>query len=232
METVWRQFTQGRYLRAAFLWVLRIVDILIALGGLALWIVLWIQLFRLPITVGLIVGGVIDLVLYIGALYAIVHTIWFRAGDIASLPERDLPAFDIISIANRLVGEVAAIVLAYTGVAGAILIWASGRELGELMRRFLRPMGRLGPGAFEGVPGTFLIASAPGVFLTGLGILVLNALRTIFVLLLFYALAEFFTILAGLWRNTRAIRRSFEQQAQPGAGPEPPATPTGAEPGA
>lgn len=226
METVWRQFTQGRYLRAAFLWVLRIVDILIALGGLALWIVLWIQLFRFP-TLRLLVGGVIDLVLYVGALYAIVHTVWFRAGDIASLPERDLPAFDVTSIASRLVGEVAAIVLAYTGIAGAILIWASGRALGELMPGFLRPMGRLGPGAFEGLPGAFLTASAPGVFLTGLGILVLNALRAIFVLLFFYALAEGFTILAGLWRSTRAIRRSLEQ-TQPGAGTEPPGTPTDA----
>ncbi|MFN2232513.1 MAG: hypothetical protein ACK2VA_22290, partial [Anaerolineae bacterium] len=65
-------------------------------------------------------------VLYLAALYAIVHTVWFRAGDIARLPEGTLPAFDIASIASRLVGEVAAITRGYAAVAGAIVVWAAG----------------------------------------------------------------------------------------------------------
>ncbi|MFN2129558.1 MAG: hypothetical protein ACK2VD_03460 [Anaerolineae bacterium] len=65
-------------------------------------------------------------VLYLAALYAIVHTVWFRAGDIARLPEGTLPAFDIASVVSRPVGEVAAITLGYAAVAGAIVVWAAG----------------------------------------------------------------------------------------------------------
>jgi hypothetical protein len=70
------------------------------------------------------------------------------------------------------------------------------------------PIGGLGGFGF----GALFLGSPAGIFLTGLGILVANALRTIFVLLFFYALAEFLIILAGLLRNTRAIR-GFSEQA-------------------
>jgi len=126
METVWHRFSDGRYLRTAFLWVLRSVDVLFGVGGLAFNIILWIRLFGVPNPVGLQVGGAIDLVLYLVALYAVVYTVWFRAGDIAALPEGSLPAFDVASIAGRLVGEVAAITLGYAAVAGAVIVWAAG----------------------------------------------------------------------------------------------------------
>jgi hypothetical protein len=42
---------------------------------------------------------------------------------------------------------------------------------------------------------------------------VLFSLRTIFALLIFYALAEFFVILAGLLRNSRAIRGPSTERA-------------------
>lgn len=208
METVWRRFTDGGYLRRSFLWVLRSVDVLFGLGGLALNIILWIQLFSNPNPVGVQVGGAIDLVLYLGALYAIVATVWFRAGDIVGLPEGTLPAFDIASIASRLIGEVAAIVFGYGAVAGAILVWAAGSELTALSNMIFGPLAGLGEFGF----GTFFLNSPSGIFLTGLGILVFNSLRTIFALLIFYALAEFFVILAGLLRNTRAIRGLTAEQ--------------------
>jgi hypothetical protein len=209
METVWRRFTDGGYLRKSFLWVLRSVDVLFGLGGLALNIILWIQLFGNPNPVGLQVGGAINLALYLGALYAIVATVWFRAADIVGLPEGTLPAFDIASIASRLVGEVAAIVLGYGAIAGAIMVWSAGGELAGVSNMIFGPLAGLGEFGF----GTFFLNSAPGIFLTGLGILVFNSLRTIFVLLGFYALAEFFVILAGLLRNTRAIRGLTAERA-------------------
>jgi hypothetical protein len=83
-------------------------------------------------------------VLYLAALYAIVHTVWFRAGDIARLPEGTLPAFDIASIASRLVGEVAAITLGYAAVAGAVIVWVVRSEVTDLTGEVVRPMGGLG----------------------------------------------------------------------------------------
>jgi hypothetical protein len=201
METVWRRFADGRYLRKSFLWVLRSVDVLFGLGGVAYNIILWIRLFGVANPVGLQVGGAIDLVLYLVALAAIVYTVWSRAGDIARLPEGTLPAFDIASVASRLIGEVAAITLGYAAVAGALIVWIAGGEATAVMG------GLFGLGSLEDFGfGAFFLTSPSGIFLTGLGILVYNSVRTIFALLISYALAEFFVIMAGLLRNTRAIR--------------------------
>jgi hypothetical protein len=203
MRRMWRDFEGGGLLRSTLLWMLRVLAVLAVLVGVYAGIVFAVELFRRG-TLFLVLAGILVLILYALALYAIVRTIWLRANDLAGLELETFPAFGLVALLVRLSGEVGAILLLFVGVAGALLVWGGGRGMGDFLGPLVEPFG------------PFALNSPLGVILVGVSLIVLFAVRAVLALLMAYFIAEAIALLRGLFMNARAIRASL-------APPEPPA---------
>ncbi|MDQ2899954.1 MAG: hypothetical protein M3Y07_09160 [Acidobacteriota bacterium] len=122
---------RGPVIRKAVAIALRVVGILIALGGLAGIITVLKLIFQTNVPAELTIGGLLLAGLVAVALLCIVQICFYRARSIDALSESDYTVVPIVSIALRAIGEVIGTlgVAAATGGFFAILLGgSSGRR--------------------------------------------------------------------------------------------------------
>jgi hypothetical protein len=141
-------------------------------------------------------GIVIFQLLFVIALYMVVHTLFIRARDITGLPETEFYVIPIVSIALKLVGEIYACFVAVMSVAGGILIWLMGGYVFSPLQRSIPLVPR--PGNGEGFVGGLLFMGG-GLF------------AAFVVLVLCYFLAEVVRVMADSARNIKITRQIAEQ---------------------
>lgn len=176
--------SQGRVLKRIYSVILKVLAVLSGIGGLVAWIYGWKTIFASD-DVGVILGGIIVEVLLVVLVYALIHILVIRAGNIHDLPEAGYEIIPMISLSLKLAGELFACVIAFLGIGGGIFYWLAGGSLANFFQNpylFRIPeIGRLG-----------------SVFANGLATIVLGILEAFGILVLFYFLAEITIIMVDM----------------------------------
>jgi hypothetical protein len=197
MKPVLQLISQGYFFRKAFAMFLRALAVVTVIAGLVAWVMVWKAISGQ--SASQILGVIIFQILFIVAVYMVVHALLIRAEDIAKLPEADYTVIPIVSISLKLCGEVYACFMAGISLAGGILIWFIGGNAFYFMRRATVFMPGYGYGSD---------------FLGGLIFIVGGWLIAFFVLAVFYFLAEIVVVMADIAKNTKTTRQLAEKQSK------------------
>ncbi|OGP89822.1 MAG: hypothetical protein A2031_06640 [Deltaproteobacteria bacterium RBG_19FT_COMBO_43_11] len=194
MKPVLQMISQGYFFRKSFAIFLRALAVVTVIAGLVAWIMFWKYLSGA--TVSQVLGVIIFQVIFIIAIYMVVHALLIRAEDIAGLPDADYMVIPIVSVSLKLCGEIYACFMAGVSLAGGILIWFIGGDAFYLIRKAAGFMPGFGHGSD---------------FLGGLIFIVGGWLIAFFVLVVFYFLAEAVVVMADIARNTKITRQLAEK---------------------
>lgn len=186
MKKVVDLISQGDFFRRAFAIFLRFLALVIVITGLVAWVMIWKTMSGE--SVKMVAGIVVFQILFIFALYMVVHVLLIRAGHIAKLPESDYTVIPIVSVFFKLCGEMYASFAAIMSLAGGVLIWFIGRQAFY----------------FIGKVSIFKYGFLSGSdFLGGLTFIVGGWLVAFFVLVIFYFLSEAVIVMTDIARNTK-----------------------------
>lgn len=189
MKKVIDAISEGEFFRKAVAIFLRVLALVITISGLVAWVVIWKSISG--DNVQTIAGVVIFQLLFIFAIYMVVHALLIRANDISALPDGDYTVIPIASVFLKLCGEVYAAFGAVISLAGGILIWFIGGNAFYFIRKV--SIFKHGYGAGSD-------------FLGGLAFIVGGWLVAFFVLVVFYFLSEAVVVMADIARNTKKAR--------------------------
>lgn len=145
-----------------------------------------------------ILGGVLFMLLFTVAIYAVVHGLFLRARDVDALPGNDYNMFPLSAIIARTLGEAFAAFISLVAVGGGIFVWFTGKSVSTI----LNP------------PPKFLPLFGDTTFMGGIEFMVGGVLSAIAVLGFAYLAAE------GLELLTEAALRMGEARSDTS---EPPA---------
>lgn len=99
-------------------------------------------LFDLPAEA--ILGGILFQMIYVVAIYAVVHALFIRARDIDALAPSAHHIFPLSSVLTRAISEAMAIYVALVAVGGGIYVWFTGKGIATVLApppRFLPVFG-------------------------------------------------------------------------------------------
>ncbi len=197
MKPVLQLISQGDFFRKSFAIFLRVLAAVIIITGLVAWVMIWKNISGQSASE--ILGIIIFQILFIMAIYMVVHALLIRAEDIAKLPNADYTVIPIVSIFLKLCGEIYACFMAVFSLAGGILIWF----LRGNAYYFIRKATGFMPGFGQGSD-----------FLGGLTFIVGGLLIAFFVLVIFYFLSEMVVVLTDIAKNTKITRQIAEKQSK------------------
>jgi len=80
-----------------------------------------------------ILGGIIFQMLFVAAIYCVVHILIVRARDIEALPGADYNMFPLAGILARTAGEAFAAFIGLVAVGGGIFVWFTGRGVSAIL---------------------------------------------------------------------------------------------------
>lgn len=152
--------------------MLRISAFLVVLGSLASFFTAGKVVFSLPAN-GML-GGVLFLLFYILAIYAVAHAILLRARSIESIKSERFFMLALTTMLVRLAGEVYAAYATFTAIGGGLFVWFTGERVGKI----LSPMP------------LWLRAGQKPDFMGGIELILTGVLMSVAVLILSYAVAE------------------------------------------
>lgn len=202
-----RSISDGDLFKKVFAIILRVVAIIVALGGLYLWIRLWGAIFDVggffPV-----VGGIIFQIILIITIAMVTHVVWLRAETVAGLPQADFTVIPIASILLKLTGEVYVSLFVPLSIAGGVGIWFGGGNFMYYVSRYVDFLPRL--------PLDFLRGGG-GTFLGGLFFMVGGIVTAFLSLVFFYLLAEILVVTVDIARNLKITREVAEGYKKPGA---------------
>ena len=190
MEAVLEKISQGQFFRKAFAITLQILAAVIAIAALVAWITVWKSISEFSAEA--IVGIIIFQLLFVIAVYMVIHILLIRAGNINELPDSDYTVIPIVSITLKLLGEIYASFIAVISVAGGILSWFIGSGAFYMVKRpsLLIPSYGSGEGFWGG-----LVFMAGGLFSAIVG------------LVIFYFLAESVIVAVDIAKNVKKIAK-------------------------
>lgn len=196
MEAVLEKLSQGQFFRKAFAVALQILAVVLATAALVSWITVWKSISEYSAEA--IFGIIIFQLLFIIAVYMVIHILLIRAGNINALPDSDYTVIPIVSITLKLFGEIYASFVSVISVAGGILTWFIGSSAFYMIKRsaplpFVPSYGS-GEGFWAG-----LVFIAGGLFSALVG------------LVFFYFLAEAVVVLVDIAKNISITRQIAEQ---------------------
>jgi hypothetical protein len=197
MKPVLELISQGDFFRKTFAMFLRVLAVVTVVAGLVAWVMIWKAVSGQSAAQTL--GIIIFQILFIIALYMVVHAILIRAGEITELPDTDYTVIPIVSVSLKLCGEVYACFMAAVSLAGGILIWFIGGNAFYFIRRTTVFMPGYGYGSD---------------FLGGLIFIVGGWLIAFLVLVVFYFLAETLVVMTDIAKNTKITRRLAEKNSK------------------
>lgn len=190
METVLKKISQGQFFRKAFAVALQILAVLIAIAALVAWITVWKSISGYSPEA--ILGIIIYQLLFVVAIYMVVHILLIRAGNINALPDSEYTVIPIVSITLKLFGEIYASFVTVISVAGGILTWFIGSSAFYMIKKSAPLVPSYGSG--EGFVGG-LVFMVGGLFSAFVG------------LVLFYFLAEAVVVLVDIAKNIKKMSK-------------------------
>ena len=156
--------------------MLRVTAAVVLLGSIAFIFDAGKHTFKL--STEMVMGGIIFDILYIVAIYSVVHAILIRGREIEQMPTQDHMVLSMGAILLKLVGEVYAFFVGLTAIGGGIYVWFTNERVSAI----LNPMPWFYP------------APSPN-FTGGITIILLGVLLATAVLIGFYMLAELVSLL-------------------------------------
>jgi len=199
-----RSISDGDLFKKVFAIILRVLAIVIALGGLYVWIRLWGAVFDLRGFFGVVSGIIFQLILII-TIAMVVHVIWLRAGTINSLAKAEFTVIPIASILMKMMGELYVSIFVPLSIAGGIGIWLGGGDLTYFIKRYLVFLPDL--------PFDFLRGG--GGFLGGLSFIIGGIVAAFLSLVFFYLLAEMLVVTVDIAKNIKTTREIAEGHRKP-----------------
>lgn len=186
--------------------LLRIVALITAIGGAVLWVSIWQEISELGsywyYGSRIVPAGVVVQILMLVLLYCLVHTLLIRARTVEQLQQTNYIIAPIFSVTLKLVGEIFACVLTFSGLAGGISIWIANRDV-------LRILG------ISAIPSL-----GTASFITGFLTILVGLFLAFTSLVTFYYSAELSIVLVDIATNTRVLQRnqvaSGEQETSQG----------------
>ena len=183
----------GRVFSSMVAVFLRVLAALIVLGSLASIFKAGKFMFDLPPSG--IMGGIMYVLFFVLAIYAVAHTLIIRASDIEAQSNKAHFILPVASILTRLAGEAYAAYVALTAVGGGIFVWFTGQSIGKIM---------------DPIPFLFPTTQQPN-FMGGIELIIIGVLLAAGAIIVSYVLAELIT---ALYRTT-----SNQSQAGRATGP-------------
>lgn len=196
MKPVLEWLSHGKLLNKTFAMAIRILAVAIGFAALVGWIVAWKTVFGLsPLAM---IGGIVFQVLYVVAVYIVVHTLLIRSVNISALPETEYTVIPIVSICFRLIGEIYAGFVTVMAVAGGIFTWFAGSSITEVFQSLTPFVPHFGDESLLG----------------GLSFMVGGLLSSFGMLILMYFLSESVVVMVDLARNMKVTRQIVEQYSK------------------
>jgi hypothetical protein len=201
IEPLLQLLSRGKFFRKVFSIWLRVSVIGFALAGLLVFIALWKVISDM--SSGAIIGGILFQLLWIIAVYAVVHIGWIRSVDIDRLPEGKFTMIPIASLLLRMAGEMYAAFGLVISLGGCIFFWFSGNN-GLFALRSLMPLA--GPSLLMALAGSSLSDGSP--LLEGSLFLITGAMTSLLGLIVSYLLAESIIVITEVALNTQGILKA------------------------
>ncbi len=173
----------GRFIRKCVIIALKVLAVIVALGGLMSALGILTTMSRGSGTV----GGILLAIMILASAACVAQVYWYRAGSVAALGHSHYTVIPIFAILSRAGGEAAATGLSGLGVGLCLALWLSP------------DFGSLG----QGIPYLGMVAGAGG-FIGGIIALVYCAVIGFSALILGYLWAECIMLLVDIEQNTRA----------------------------
>jgi len=158
--------------------MLRVLAALIVLGSLASIFKAGKFMFDLPPSG--IMGGIIYVLFFVLAIYAVAHTVIIRARGIEALKNDDHFILPVASLLIRLSGEAYATYVALSAVGGGIFVWFTGQAIGKIM---------------DPIPFLFPATQKPN-FMGGIELIIIGVLLAAGAIIASYILAELVSALS------------------------------------
>lgn len=190
MSKLLPKLSEGSFFRNVFTYALKVIAVFVGIIGLITWIGNWILIFKMNVEG--IIGGLLFQLVFVVAIYAVIHIIWIRSDDIKKQEPGDYTIIPIMSTMVRMSGEVAASFFVIFGVGGGIFIIFAGRQAMEIID-FMSSVGSLSSS-----------------FLAGIMFIIVMAIIAFIALIIHYLIAELIVVLVDMARNLKAIRQSAE----------------------
>lgn len=168
---------QPGFIHRTLAMILRVFAILLAVGSLVLFLRAGKVVIALPAAEML--GGILFEILFVFAIYAVVHTMFIRAQDIDEAPRLDFGSFGIAAILARLFGEIYAAFVAIVSLGGALYVWFTRDDI----RSVLQP-----------VPPFFPLFGDRS-FLGGFQLLIGGVMSAVLALVVAYVVADVFRLM-------------------------------------
>jgi hypothetical protein len=206
MKRVLAALGSGLMFKRVYGILLRIVALITAIGGAVLWVSIWQEISELGsywyYGSRIVPAGVVVQILMLVLLYCLVHTLLIRARTVEQLQQTNYIIAPIFSVTLKLVGEIFACVLTFSGLAGGISIWIANRDV-------LRILG------ISAIPSL-----GTASFITGFLTILVGLFLAFTSLVTFYYSAELSIVLVDIATNTRVLQRnqvaSGEQETSQG----------------
>jgi hypothetical protein len=198
LEPFFHALNDGKLIRLTVAWVLRILAVLTALGGV-FWFIVFIGIgFKSSESglgergAGILIGCVIFALFGLAWGYVAAGIFTYRAHSIVELGDSHFTVLSILSLLFRLNGELMFVTYSAVGIGGCFFVWLADfspfSELGMLSERL--PFAE----------------SASSGFLGGLELALLMLLIAFVGIVFFYALAEMTVVWVEIALNTRGLR--------------------------
>jgi len=156
--------------------MLRVTAAVVLLGSIAFVFDAGKHTFKLP--TDMVMGGILFDILYIVAVYTVVHAILIRGREIEQMPQQEYMVLSMGAVLLKLIGEVYAFFVGLTAIGGGIYVWFTNKSASTI----LSPMPWLYPTPSPSFTG--------GITIILLGVLIATA-----VLIGFYMLSELVLLL-------------------------------------
>ncbi len=166
---------------------------IIVLAGITGFVQIW--KFTETLQIGQMPGSVIFILLFIVAIYMVVHILLLRAGALLEMPEAEFGIVHIGLVFIKLAGELYAAFAVPMALGGGILIWFTSGRAQEII-------GRVAP---------FLKYFGDYTFTGGIVHILGGLLYAFFTLIVSYILAELLMMALDVTMNIRFMRHVAEQ---------------------
>lgn len=158
---------QGRFFSRVLAMAIRVGAALVVLFSLTTFFQAGKLTFELPAQG--IPGGVLFEVLYVLAVYAVVHVMLIRARDVDQLAVSDFYALPLGAIVVRMLGEAYAAFVSLVAIGAGLFVWFTNQSVNRVLNPLVRglfPSMRDNPSFMGGIE--FMVSG----MLAGLGVLI------------------------------------------------------------
>ncbi len=142
-----------------------------------------------------ILGGILFLLCYILAIYAVVHTLVIRARNIDDIAVAEFTTFPLVALLLMTFGEVFAAFATLVAIGGGLYVWFTGKSVETILDTIHK----------------FLPSFGDTTFMGGIQFIVGGVLSAIGVLVLCYMLAEGVTAFSEIAKRRAEAERLPDQ---------------------